>query len=78
MARTRTNPAHKASFSIGVQGICSCGWRTSMWMNKGAKSNASQEWRAHREHCELVERLQSEERAARTLSDVADDKSWKW
>jgi hypothetical protein len=50
--RTKTNPNHKASFTIGVRCSCSCGWESSMWLNTGAKSAAASEWRHHRERCE--------------------------
>ena len=49
---TKTNPDHKARFNIGVQCVCSCGWTSAMWLNKGAKSSAAGEWRYHREKCE--------------------------
>lgn len=52
---SKTNPNHKAKFQIGVECVCSCGWRSAMWMNKGAKSNAAAEWRGHREKCEKAE-----------------------
>lgn len=51
---SKTNPDHKASFAIGVQCTCSCGWQSAMWLNKGAKSSAAGEWRHHREKCEAV------------------------
>jgi hypothetical protein len=50
--RIRTNPEHKAHFSLGVRCTCSCGWQSAMWLNKGAKQNAAAEWRNHREKCE--------------------------
>lgn len=54
MKRLKTNPNHKARFTIGVQASCSCGWNGAMWVNKDAKRNAAQEWRGHREKCERV------------------------
>ncbi len=59
--RTRTNPDHKASFRVGVECICSCGWRSALWVNKGAKSEAAKEWRLHREHCETVDEIMKAE-----------------
>lgn len=50
--KLKTNPAHKARFNVGVECVCSCGWKSAMWLNRGAKSNAAAEWRAHREKCE--------------------------
>ncbi|HKF95124.1 MAG TPA: hypothetical protein VKB96_11110 [Gammaproteobacteria bacterium] len=76
MARRKTNPDHKARFSIGVQCACSCGWQSAMWMNKGAKSNAASEWNSHREHCEKVADLQAVDRGERTLEEVLADKTW--
>lgn len=66
MTTRKTNPDHKASFSIGVQCTCSCGWQSSMWLNKGAKSNAAGEWHWHREKCEKVLR------DAKPLSEIID------
>jgi hypothetical protein len=51
----KTNPNHKASFSLGVAASCSCGWSGGTWFNIGAKRNAASEWRSHREKCEAVE-----------------------
>lgn len=53
-ARRQTDPGHKAKFNIGVQCTCSCGWQSAMWMNRGAKSNASSEWHGHRDKCDKV------------------------
>lgn len=50
--RTKTNPMHKAHFSVGVSSSCSCGWSGGTWFNEGAKRNAAAEWRAHRDQCE--------------------------
>ena len=50
--RRKTNPGHKAQFSLGVVCRCSCGWSSATWYNKGAKSNAAGEWRCHIEKCE--------------------------
>jgi hypothetical protein len=55
----KTNPQHKARFNIGVECVCSCGWRSAMWLNKGAKGSASSEWRAHRAHCEAVDAIEA-------------------
>lgn len=61
MATRRTNPNHKATFTIGVRCECSCGWGSSLWLNKGAKAEAAKEWRRHREHCELVASISDRE-----------------
>lgn len=53
--RIKTNPAHKARFSLCVIAHCSCGWQGATWMNAGAKRNAASEWRAHRERCEATD-----------------------
>lgn len=55
--RRKTNPEHKARFNIGVQCLCSCGWKSSMWLNKGARANATSEWHAHRDKCEATDNL---------------------
>jgi hypothetical protein len=47
--RRKTNPDHKARFNIGVEAVCSCGWKSSMWLN------AAGEFRAHRATCEVTE-----------------------
>jgi hypothetical protein len=53
IARRKTNPDHKASFSYGVHANCSCGWSSSTWFGKGAKGSAAAEWHSHREKCEV-------------------------
>lgn len=78
MEKRKTNPDHKARFNVGVECICSCGWRSSMWIGAGARSNAAAEWRSHREGCEKVAALQAVERGERTLDEVLADKSWSF
>lgn len=57
MKRIKTNPDHKATFTVGVRCSCSCGWQSAMWLGKGAKRNAAAEWREHREKCEAKARV---------------------
>ena len=52
MTTRKTNPNHKAGFTIGVRCSCSCGWTTGWHPGKGAKSGAAAEWRSHRAQCE--------------------------
>ncbi len=51
-APRKTDPDHKARVHRGVQYSCSCGWQSSMWLGKGAQSNASAEWHHHRFKCD--------------------------
>lgn len=52
MPRLKTDPNHKARFRVGVECLCSCGWRSCVYYGKGAKAFASTEWRAHRRECD--------------------------
>lgn len=44
----RAKPIFKATRVQGVQYSCSCGWRSSMWLGKGAPRSAAGELEAHR------------------------------
>jgi hypothetical protein len=52
--RRKTNPDHKARFNYGAVCRCSCGWSSSTWFGKGARTNAASEWQSHRAKCEEV------------------------
>lgn len=51
MARQRTNQSHKFD-GVGISGQCSCGWVGANWRGRGARLNAIEDWRCHRENCE--------------------------
>ncbi|MBM3564264.1 MAG: hypothetical protein FJX48_14275 [Alphaproteobacteria bacterium] len=55
-ATSKPIPNHKlASVSYGVTVACECGWRSSTWYGKGARSSAFAEFNGHRHDPRTIE-----------------------
>lgn len=45
----QAKPLFKATRVYGVRYTCSCGWRSTMWMGKGAQRSAAGELTMHKQ-----------------------------
>lgn len=54
LQKLKTPKGHKCHILYGAATRCECGWESSVWFGKGARSTAYAEWNHHIDKCKAT------------------------